>query len=83
VRLEGTLVYDGKYYAEKGTPDYDTVATKKVNANTGETDRKKGGKVVQTVVRVLSNDGKTLTLTTKGVNARGESIDNVAVYERQ
>ena len=81
--LEGSLIYDGKDYPAKGTPDYDTVATRRIDANTGETDRKKSGKVVQTVVRVLSKDGKTLTLTTKGVNAKGEAIGSVAVYERQ
>jgi hypothetical protein len=81
--LEGSLVYDGKDYPAKGTEDYDTVATKKIDAYTGETARKKSGNVVQTVIRVRSKDGKTLTLTTKGVNARGESIYNVAVYERQ
>ena len=82
-RLEGSLMYDGKEYPATGTADYDTVATRRINANTGETVRTKSGKIVQTVTRVLSADGKTLTLTTKGVNAKGESISSVAVYERQ
>jgi hypothetical protein len=30
-----------------------------------------------------SADGKTRTVTTKGVNAAGKTVDNVAVYERQ
>lgn len=82
-RHTGSLVYDGKDYPTAGSPDYDAVATRQIDAYTGETTRKKNGKVVQTAVRVLSKDGKTLTLTTKGTNARGASIDNVAVYERQ
>jgi hypothetical protein len=81
--LEGSLIYDGKDYPARGTQDYDMVATRRIDANTGATARKKNGKIVQTVMRVLSKDGKTLTLTTKGVDARGQSIDNVAVYERQ
>jgi hypothetical protein len=79
----GTIVYDGKDYPVTGSPDYDTVATKRVDDFTGETTRRKAGKVVQTVTRVVSKDGKTLTLTTKGVNADGKTINNVAVYDKQ
>lgn len=82
-RHTGKLIYDGKDYPTSGSPDYDAVATRQIDPYTGETTRKKGGKVVQTARRVLSKDGKTLTLTTKGTNARGQSIDNVGVYERQ
>jgi hypothetical protein len=39
--------------------------------------------VVQTVTEVLSEDGKTLTFTITGVNANGQQINNVAVYEKQ
>ncbi len=80
--LEGRLIYDGKDYPATGTSDYDAVSTRRIDANTSETARTKGGKVVQTVRRVLSTDGRTLTLTTKGVMATGASIHNVAVYDR-
>jgi hypothetical protein len=43
--------------------------------------RLKDGKEVQRGTRVVT-DGKTLTFTTKGVNASGQQIDNVAVYEK-
>ena len=33
--------------------------------------------------RVLSADRKTLTFTTKGVNANGQQVDNVAVFQKQ
>ena len=81
--LTGALHFDGKDVPTTGSPDYDTVATRRIDANTSETTRKKNGKVVQTVRRVLSRDGRTLTLTTTGSNARGDSIKNVGVYERQ
>ena len=45
--LQGSLIYDGKDYPATGTPDYDTVATKRIDAYSGETDRKKSGKAVQ------------------------------------
>jgi hypothetical protein len=45
--------------------------------------RLKDGKEVQRGTRVVSTDGKTLIFSTKGVNASGQQIDNVAVYEKQ
>lgn len=79
----GTIVYDGKDYPVTGSDDYDSVASKRVDDFTGETTRKQGGKVVQTVTRVVSKDGKTLTQTTKGVDAEGKTVDIVAVYDKQ
>jgi hypothetical protein len=54
-----------------------------VNDSTVEMSRMKDGKAVQTVIRVLSGDGKTLTFTVTGVNASGQQINNVAVYDKQ
>ena len=75
--------YDGKYYPITGNPDVDTVALKRIDANTVEITRKKAGKVVSTGTRVASKDGKTLTLTENGVNAKGEKISNTLVYDKQ
>jgi hypothetical protein len=52
-------------------------------ANTYEVIRKKAGKVVQTSTNVVSKDGKTMTITTKGHNADGQAITNVSVYDKQ
>jgi hypothetical protein len=79
----GSIVDDGKDYPVAGTEDYDAAASTRVDEFTGETARKLAGKVVQTVTRVVSKDGKTLTLTTKGVDAEGKTINNVAVYEKE
>jgi hypothetical protein len=64
-------------------PDFNESTYKKVNDTTVEFVRLKDGKEVQRGTRVVSGDGKTLTFTTKGVNASGQQIDNVAVYEKQ
>jgi hypothetical protein len=63
--------------------NYDTTAWKRIDANTYEAIRKKAGKIVLTSTNVVSKDGKTMTITTKGVNADGQSINNVRVYDRQ
>jgi len=81
---EFTANYDGKDVPIVGNnPDADTAARTRVNANTVETISKKAGKVVTTQQSTVSADGKTRTVTTKGVNAAGKPVNNVAVYERQ
>jgi len=38
---------------------------------------------VQTVRRVISADGKTMTVTTTGENEAGVKVNNVTIFERQ
>jgi hypothetical protein len=80
-----TSNYDGKDVPVTltGSQDYDTIALKKVDAQRIEGTRKKAGKVVQTYSRVISADGKTMTLTTSGTNAKGQKVNNVMVFEKQ
>jgi hypothetical protein len=77
------VVYDGKERAVTGDPDADIVMLKRVDANTSEWTQKKAGKVVLSGTRVVSKDGKTLTITAKGTNAKGQKIDDVTVYDRK
>jgi hypothetical protein len=81
--VHGPFSYDGKSYPVTGAPAFDAASYKIVNDSTDEITRTKSGKVVQTVTEVLSDDGRTLTFTIKGVNANGQQISNVAVYEKQ
>ena len=78
-----TANYDGKDYPATGSQNYDSVSMKRINSNTTEVVRKKAGKAEATIRRVVSQDGKTLTLTVKGTNAQGQAIDEVLVYEKQ
>jgi len=81
---EVTSNYDGKDSPVTGNnPDADMVARTRVNANTVQTIAKKAGKVTTTQTSTVSADGKTRTVTTKGVNAAGQTVNNVAVYEKQ
>ena len=81
---EFTANYDGKDSPVTGNnPDADTVARTRINATTIQTISKKGEKVTTTQTSAVSADGKTRTVTTKGVNAAGKKVNNVAVYDRQ
>jgi len=76
--------YDGKDNRVTGNnPDADMVARSRINATTIQTVSKKGGKVTTTSTHVISSDGKTRTINTKGTNAQGQTVNNVGVYEKQ
>jgi VCBS repeat-containing protein len=64
-------------------PAYDAVSYKRVNDSTWWAIETKAGKVVGTLIMVLSPDGKTNTVTVMGVGANGQPIYNVAVYDKQ
>jgi hypothetical protein len=76
------ITFDGRDHPTK-TENYDTTAWKRINATTYEVIRKKAGKIVLTSVNVISADGRTMTITTKGVNADGQSVHNVRVYDKR
>jgi hypothetical protein len=81
---ESTSNYDGKDSPMTGNnPNADMVARTRIDAMTIQTIAKKGGKVTTTQTSTVSADGKTRTVTTKGMNAAGQTVNNVAVYERQ
>jgi len=75
---------DGKDSPITGNnPNADTIAVKRIDANTLEIVTKKGGKVTTTQKNVVAPDGKTRTVTTTGTDAHGQKVNNVAVYEKQ
>lgn len=78
-----TLNYDGKYRPETGYPNADELSVKRVNASSTEFTQKRAGKVVITGTRTISPDGKVMTITYKGTDASGQSINNVEVFEKR
>lgn len=60
-----------------------TSAFRRIDARTFEVTGKVEGRLTTTNRIVVSADGKTMTQTTTGTNAQGQTVKNVAVYERQ
>jgi hypothetical protein len=81
-RWEMSGKYDGQDYPITGNPTADMVSFKLVNDQTGESTFKKSGKVTATNTRILSADGKTLTITSKGTTADGKPRNDVQVFEK-
>jgi hypothetical protein len=63
-------------------PNADTYVVKRINANTLEAQYKLAGKPTITQTAVVSADGKTLTVTGKGTDAKGQTVNNVVVYDK-
>ena len=70
-------------YTEGGPPAGITVVTKRVDANTLDSTSTMNGKQVGTSHGVVSADGKTLTMTRKGVDEKGQAVESVEIYNRQ
>lgn len=66
-----------------GSPYGDTVVIERLDSHTVKAIVKKGGKLVLTDTRVVSNDGEVLTITQVGVSPSGQPMHNLLVYDRQ
>ena len=74
---------DGKDMKQSMSGAVDTTHAKKVDANTWDFDLKKDGKVVGHVHRVVSADGKTLTVHNTGTLVSGAKGEQTLVYDKQ
>jgi hypothetical protein len=75
--------FDGKDVPWEGNPDADTASPKKIDDNTYSNVWKKGGKATVDAKVVVSKDGKTLTVSQTGKNAKGEAVNTTMVLEKQ
>lgn len=78
--LEYVAKYDRVEYPITGSTEADAIALKKIDAYTAEASLTHAGKVIGTARRVISKDGKTMTITFR--DARGV-VSNVAVYQKE
>jgi hypothetical protein len=81
-----TTNYDGKDspISGAGFPNgADTIAVKRVDANTDTATWKKAGKVVGTNRIVVSKDGKVRTFTAKGTDEQGQATSATVVWDKQ
>ena len=83
VVMDYTAAYDGTDYPLKGSPVANAVSLKRIDAYTTERFDKKDGHVMLVYRRVVSPDGKTMTVTINGVNAQGQQVSNTVVFQKQ
>jgi hypothetical protein len=76
-------MFDGKDMPVSGDTRTETTSVKKVDDRSNEITNKRGGKVTQMIVNVLSPDGNRIDNTYKNYNEKGElTTTTTAVYER-
>ena len=64
-------------------PDADIVMLKRLNPTTTRSTWKKDGKKTLVNGVSVSADGKSLTVAASGVNAKGQTVKNTLVFDRQ
>ncbi len=80
-----TTNFDDKPHPITGMAPYgaDSVAVSLGTSNALSFKLTKNGKAVGSGTSVVSADGKTLTLTSKGIAANGKTVSSVAVYDKR
>lgn len=80
--IEYSAGFDGRDYPVRGSVLSDTVSLKRVESHVLEEIWKAGGKVVNTVRRVVSPDGRVMTATATGTTPQGDPFSDVYVYDK-
>jgi hypothetical protein len=80
--IEFTATLDGKVCPLKGYADWDAISMKKIDGYTTEFTQYRDGKATLFGKRVVSKDGKTMTVSAQGAGANGEKVDLVTVFDR-
>ncbi|HUC73680.1 MAG TPA: hypothetical protein VMS04_00220 [Vicinamibacterales bacterium] len=80
--IEYTADYNSMEYPVSGSSEVNTIALRRVDVYTAEATLAHAGKVMGAARRVVSKDGKTLTISLEGTDSRGR-FNNVSVYTRQ
>ena len=81
--MEWTGKFDGRDYPVQGVDYVLTNAYSLLNALSYQIVVKVDGAAAATATVTISPDGKTLTTITAEKNARGQTINTTAVYDRQ
>jgi len=78
-----TAAYDGKEYPVTGSEAVDTVLLRKHDNGKVERVDRKCGAIVQSFLRSISEDGRTMTVTHKAKGANGALQHNRLVFDRR
>ena len=83
--FERVELYDAKTHPAHGEGRIgpDAISAKRVDPYTIEVTSYKNGKVITHTTRKVSQDGKTMTSTSKGTDAKGQPLDELRFFEKQ
>jgi hypothetical protein len=78
--VQSVYDYDKQEHPVTGSEDVDAIVVKRTNAYMHEATQLHGGQEIGTFLRVISNDGKQMTVTLK---RRTPPADNVEIYVKE
>ena len=70
-------------YPVMGTAAYDTIKLQRIDARTAEAVLSHAGRVFGTARRVISEDGRTMTISFRQEDRGGNLQNNIAIYRKQ
>jgi hypothetical protein len=74
--------YDGIEYPVTGSLTFDAITLNRIDRLTAEAKLTHASKEIGSARRVISEDGKTMTITFEGPAGEGRTVKNVSVYDR-
>ena len=83
LRTVAKAAFDGREYPLEGPAQKTMRVYRRIDERTFEEADSVAGKPTITRRIAVAPDGKTLTITVKGTNAQGQTVNNVVVYEKQ
>ena len=81
--VQWTAYYDGKEYPVTGHESLTAISMTRTDRFTSDSELKGPGKPRETNRRVVSQDGKVLTVTTEGINDKGTAYKMVWVFDKK
>ena len=81
--IEEDFIQDGKMHELHGSADAETHINVEFDPYNSQTINYKGGKPVRVLKRVISKDGRTLTIIVTSTDANGNPVDDFRVFDKQ
>jgi len=78
-----TVICNGQPQEVTGAAAVDAMSCRRTDPYSQTFTNMKGGRATTNGTITISRDGRTMTIATKGTNANGQPVDNVAVYDKQ
>jgi len=82
-KVEYVADYDSLEYQVSGSAGSDTIRLKRISDDTAEATLSHAGTVIGLARRVISRDGRVMTITFEGKDSRGVLVKSVSVYEKE
>ena len=75
--------YDSLEHPFTGSPNFDTISMRRISAYVAEATLRHAQAIIGTAERVIARDGKSMTITYKGMDQSGQQVEIEAHYDKR